>query len=146
MTDENSDRLWTVRNLFEILNEAFSKFYSPSEHLAVDEVIILFKRRVIFRHYIPKKHKRFGIKIYKLCDETRYTYMTVYSLLDRGRGGGGNFIRRFSIHPCKWYTGNDGANRYTGKTLNKEWSVSDPDGDAATISRVTLEWWEWMSF
>jgi len=46
MTDENSDRLWRVRRRFEILNKAFSKFYSSSEHLAVDEVIILFKRRV----------------------------------------------------------------------------------------------------
>jgi len=48
MTDENSDRLWTLRNLFEILNKAFSKLYGPSAHLAVDEVIILFKRRIIF--------------------------------------------------------------------------------------------------
>ena len=52
---------------------------SPSEHLAVDEVIVKYKGRVIFQQYIPKKHKRFGIKIYKLCDETGYTYdMTVY--------------------------------------------------------------------
>jgi len=36
MRDENSDRLWKMRNLFQILNEKFSKFYSPSEHLAVD--------------------------------------------------------------------------------------------------------------
>ena len=33
----------------------------------------------IFRQYIPKKRKRFGIKIYKLCDESGYTYdMRVY--------------------------------------------------------------------
>jgi len=32
-----------MRNLFEILNEKFSKFYSPSEHLAIDEVIVKFK-------------------------------------------------------------------------------------------------------
>jgi hypothetical protein len=33
---------------------------------------------------IPKKHKRFGIKIYKLCDETGYTYdMKVYMGKDR---------------------------------------------------------------
>jgi len=74
MRDENSDRLWKMRNLFQILKEKFSKFYSPSEHLAVDEVIVKFKGRVIFRQYIPNKHKRFGIKIYKLCDETGYTY------------------------------------------------------------------------
>jgi len=38
----------------------------------VDEVIIKFKGRVIFRQYIPKKRKRVGIKIYKLCDESEY--------------------------------------------------------------------------
>ena len=55
MTDENSDRLWKMRNLFEILNKTLSKFYSSSEHLAVDDVTVLFKRRVIFRQYMPKK-------------------------------------------------------------------------------------------
>jgi hypothetical protein len=29
--DENSDRLWKMRNLFEILNKTFSKFYSHIE-------------------------------------------------------------------------------------------------------------------
>ena len=71
--------------MFEILNKIFSKFYSPSEHLVVDE-IILFKGRVIFRQYIPMKNKSFGIKIYKPFDETGYTYdMTVYSFLDGGK-------------------------------------------------------------
>ena len=85
MTDENYDRLWKIRNPPEILNKTFSNFYSPSEQLAVDEVVILLKRRVIFRQYIPKKHKRFGIKIYKPHDETGYTYdMTVYYFLDGG--------------------------------------------------------------
>jgi len=40
MTDENADRLWKMRKLFQILNEKFLKFYSPSEHLAVDEIIV----------------------------------------------------------------------------------------------------------
>ena len=48
MKDENYDRLWKIRNLFDILNDKFSKFYNPSEHLAVDEVIVKFKGRVIF--------------------------------------------------------------------------------------------------
>ena len=67
--DENSDRLWKIRNLFDILNNKFSILYNPSEHLAADEVIVKFKGRIIFRQYIPKKHKRFRIKIYKLYDE-----------------------------------------------------------------------------
>jgi len=69
MTDENSDGLWKTRNLFEILNNTFSKVYSPSEHLAVDEVIF-FKEGSFSDNTYPKKHKRFGIKIYKPCDET----------------------------------------------------------------------------
>ena len=75
-----------MTDLFEILNATFSKFYNPSENLAIDEVIVSFKGRVIFKQYIPKKRKRFGIKIFKLCDSTRYTYdMKVYLGKDRQR-------------------------------------------------------------
>jgi hypothetical protein len=66
MTDVNSDRLWKMRNLFDIQKEKFLKFYSPSEYLAVYEVIVKFKGHVNFQQYIPKKHKCFGIKIVKL--------------------------------------------------------------------------------
>jgi len=82
--DENFDRLWKTRDLFEILSATFSKFYNPSENLAIDEVIVSFKGRVIFKQYVPKKHKRFGIKIFKLCDSTGYMYdMKVYLGKDR---------------------------------------------------------------
>jgi len=68
-----------TKNCFDKLNKAYAKFYNPSEHLAVDEVMVKFKGRVIFRQYNPKKRKRFGIKIYKLRDESGYTYdMKVY--------------------------------------------------------------------
>ena len=61
------------------MNEAYAKFYKSSEHLAVDDVTVKCKGRGIFRQYIPKKRKRFGIKIYKLCNESGYMYdMRVY--------------------------------------------------------------------
>jgi hypothetical protein len=63
-----------MRNVFDSMNDAYSKYYSPSEHLAVDEIIVLFKGRLNFKQYMPKKHKHFGIKIYTLCDKTGYTY------------------------------------------------------------------------
>ena len=63
------DRQWKIRNVFDTLNQAYPKFYNPSEHLTLGEVIVKFQGRVIFRQYIPKKRERFGIKIYKLCDE-----------------------------------------------------------------------------
>jgi len=52
---EEYDRLWKLRTLFDKLNEAYAKFYNPSEHLAVDKVIVKFKGRVIFMQYIPEK-------------------------------------------------------------------------------------------
>jgi hypothetical protein len=48
--------------------------YNPTEHLSVDEVIVFYTGIVIYREYIPTKHKRFGIKVYKLCDCLGYTY------------------------------------------------------------------------
>jgi hypothetical protein len=44
---------------------------------------VLFKGRVVFKQYIPKKRKRFGIKIYKLCDSKGYTYMSMHLGRDR---------------------------------------------------------------
>jgi hypothetical protein len=60
--DDNFDKLWKMRTIFDMLNDAYAKYYSPTEHLAVHEIIVLFKGRVVFKQYIPKKHKRFGIK------------------------------------------------------------------------------------
>jgi hypothetical protein len=42
--------------------ELNAKYYSPTEHLAVDE-IVLFKVRVIFKQFSPKEHRWFGTKI-----------------------------------------------------------------------------------
>jgi hypothetical protein len=57
-----------MKTIFDILSDAYAKYYSPTEHLAVDEIVVLFKGRVFIKQYIPKKHKCFEIKIYKLCD------------------------------------------------------------------------------
>jgi len=64
---------------FDTLNNKFCELYNLTEHLAVDVVIVLYKGRIVFWKYIPKKHKRFGIKIYKLCNSQGYTYnMSMY--------------------------------------------------------------------
>jgi len=57
--DRTDDRLWKIRDLFEIIRTNFSKFYNPSEHLAADEVIVKFKGRIVFKQYILKKHATF---------------------------------------------------------------------------------------
>jgi len=74
-----TDRLWKIRKIFDTLNNKFCELHNRTEHLAVGEVIVLYKGRVVFWQNTPKKHKRFGIKIYKLCNSLGYTYdMSVY--------------------------------------------------------------------
>jgi hypothetical protein len=75
--DRTDERLWKLRNLFEIIR---TKFYNPSEHLAIDEVIVKFKGRVLFKQYIPTKRKRFGVKMFKICDSTGYIYIYIYDM------------------------------------------------------------------
>jgi hypothetical protein len=41
-------------SLSDMLINTYVKFYSPSEHLAVDEVIVLVKGRVVLKQYICK--------------------------------------------------------------------------------------------
>jgi hypothetical protein len=50
---------------------AYVKYYNPSEHLAVNEAINLFKKKVVFKQHIKKSC---AIKIFKLCDLTGCTY------------------------------------------------------------------------
>jgi hypothetical protein len=70
--------MWKMRGIFDKLSNSYAKYYSLTEHLAVDEIIVLFKGRVIFKRYIPKKCKQIGIKLYKLSNSKGYTYnMTI---------------------------------------------------------------------
>jgi hypothetical protein len=70
--------------IFDKLSDLYGKYYSPTEHLAVDEIIVHFEGRVIFRQCIPNKHRRFGIERYKPCYSEGHTYnMTAYLGKDR---------------------------------------------------------------
>jgi len=47
---------------------------SLTDHLAVEEIAVFFKGSVTVKQYTPKKHKQFGINLYKLRDSKVYTY------------------------------------------------------------------------
>jgi len=38
-----------------MMNYVYAKFYNHSEHLAADEVTVLFRVRVVLKCYFPKK-------------------------------------------------------------------------------------------
>ena len=66
-TDPN-DRLYKVREIIEPLKKKFKDSHSPDQKLCIDESLVLFRGRTIFRQYIPSKRHRFGLKFFVLCD------------------------------------------------------------------------------
>ena len=72
-SDKSDDPLWKVRPVLRSLTEKFKSYFNPFQNLVIDESLMLFKGRIIFKQYIPSKRHRFGIKMYVLCDcETGY--------------------------------------------------------------------------
>lgn len=75
-----------MRAVLDWLIDSYPEYCSLTEHLRVDEIIVLFKCTVFFRQYVPKTHKLFGINLYKLCDYKEYTCnMTMCLSKDRKR-------------------------------------------------------------
>jgi hypothetical protein len=75
-----NDRIGKIRYLVNILNKNFATYYLPKEEVCVDESMIPFRGRIIFRQYNKSKRHKYGIKLYKLCTTPGYTYrLQVYS-------------------------------------------------------------------
>ena len=88
-----NDRSLKIRTLVDKLCIQFSDFQIPGEFLSVDESVIKFWGRVIFRQYIPDKSLKYVINIFKICNPTGHTYKTiVYS----GKGTESNDNQRVS--------------------------------------------------
>jgi len=85
-SEANDDgRLHKIRNLVNLLVAKFQQAKVPGEHLVVDETMIPFRGRLKFRQYLPGKSHKYGVKVFKLCDRSGYTYnLDIYS----GKGDG----------------------------------------------------------
>ncbi len=69
-----NDRLHKVKSLADMLMFKFQGVKKPSADMVVDETMVSFHGSLSFRQYIPGKSSNYGIKIYKLCDKSGYTY------------------------------------------------------------------------
>lgn len=67
------DKLFKVRPLLTALQESFNRI-PMDEHLCVDEQIVPFKGKSQLKQYIPMKPKRWGYKIFVLCDRNGIAY------------------------------------------------------------------------
>ncbi|KAL6417911.1 hypothetical protein ACFW04_014253 [Cataglyphis niger] len=62
------DRLIKIKRIFDIIRHSFNAAFVPYQELCIDESLLLYKGRLSFKQYIPKKKNRFGIKSFILCD------------------------------------------------------------------------------
>lgn len=67
------DCLRKVRPVCDAMKTKFGDLFHPFQDICIDESLILWKGRLAFKQYIPSKRKRFGLKLFEICDvETGY--------------------------------------------------------------------------
>ena len=58
-----------MRPVLDAINATFKKYCEPHQNVFIDESMVGMKNRVTYLQYMPnKRHSRFGIKKYELCD------------------------------------------------------------------------------
>ncbi|KAK9754487.1 Transposase IS4 [Popillia japonica] len=62
------DRLSKIRWLQDFFNQRIDEIYYPNKNLSLDESMVLWRGRLIFRQYIKNKKHKFGVKLYILSE------------------------------------------------------------------------------
>lgn len=67
-TQVPGDRLYKIRQVLKELKISFKQYMCPYQNICIDESLLLFKGRLLFRQFIRTKASRFGIKIFVMAD------------------------------------------------------------------------------
>lgn len=123
-TIQKGDRLAKIEPLCTVLERKFKELFFPGEDIVIDETLVPWRGRLIFRQYIPNKTHRYGIKLFKLCSTEGYTWaLKIYA----GKSKDGVREVGLAQNVCMELTGpllNDGRtlyidNFYTSYSLAK---------------------------
>lgn len=75
--NDTEDRLYKIRQILNMLNNRFRHILTPGKFIVIDESMIPWRGRLIFRQYIKNKSHKYGVKLYKLCTPEGYTFKTI---------------------------------------------------------------------
>jgi len=64
----DSDRLFKIRPLIDYFNNKMNNVYYPGKELSLDESMVLWRGRLLFRQFIQNKRHKYGIKLYMLTE------------------------------------------------------------------------------
>ncbi|XP_019135160.2 piggyBac transposable element-derived protein 4-like [Larimichthys crocea] len=78
---QRRDKLAAIRELWDVWSTRLPVLFTPGRDVCVDEQLVPFKGRCLFKEYIPSKPAKYGLKVWVLCDvETSYAWkMQVYT-------------------------------------------------------------------
>lgn len=65
--EASTDRLHKIRGLAEQLEDIFQQWYIPGTSVCIDESMVPFQGRLVFKQFEKNKAHKFGIKVFKLC-------------------------------------------------------------------------------
>lgn len=84
-----TDKATAINEIFTTLVNNSQSSYSVSELLTIDEMLVPFRGRCSFKVYMPKKPKKYGVKVMCLTDaRTSYLY-NAYIYTGAGSDGQG---------------------------------------------------------
>lgn len=70
--DTKADRLYKIRPIVDLLNKKFLLFYNVGKVITLDECMIKYNGRLIFKQFIMVKPVKFGVKGFLLCNSDNY--------------------------------------------------------------------------
>ncbi|XP_025425937.1 piggyBac transposable element-derived protein 4-like [Sipha flava] len=62
------NRLYKIQPILDYFNSKMKEIYEPSKNLSIDESMVLWRDRLIFRQYIQNKRHKYGVKMYMLTE------------------------------------------------------------------------------
>lgn len=107
--NEENDPKNKVATIINLLNSNFKKYYKPDEIVCVDESLVPFRGRIVFRQYLKQKRHRYDIKVFKLCNGPGYTYtFQIYTGNDENTNKkSGNKSNEVAMAFCQYILGKD---------------------------------------
>ena len=70
----NQDRRFRLKPLLDLLKASFRSVYIPGAVVTIDETMIPWRGRLLFKQYVPGKAHKYGVKMYKLAATNGYTW------------------------------------------------------------------------
>ena len=65
---ENYEKIAKIKPIHDYLSQRFSLLYTPKRDISIDESLLLWKGRLSWKQYIPKKCSHCRMKSFVLCE------------------------------------------------------------------------------